>query len=248
MKDSYKGVPDPEDYSDILDEQVLDEKDQALLELIYDRLDMFQQMNSPFHAEAMECRQIMHMEDPQQDNARTLATNGKKTLQLQTLKSTINNVVADQMLSMPEAKLLPETDEMQEAADELQDLVHYVVYCANDFEQIHYRRCEDFYGTGTSVIQVAWDPSMAYGRGDIALIRWPLEAFLWDPTAENVQDCRAVMKVSWHPLSWFAEHWPDEGRFVGDEHGTHNEVGKTEGQMDAEHQSDEKRALLIEYW
>ena len=42
----------------------------------------------------------------------------KKTLQLQTLKSTVNNVVADQMLSMPEAKLLPETAGMQDAADE----------------------------------------------------------------------------------------------------------------------------------
>jgi len=248
MSDMYKGVPDPDEFEVFMDEQELDEKDQALLDTIYERLDIFQQLNSPFHAEAMECRQILHMEDPKQDNARTLTVNGKKTLQLQTLKSTINNVVADQMLSMPEAKLLPETEEMQGEADAIQDLVHYVVYCANDFEQLHYRRCEDFYGTGTAVMQIAWDPDMAYGKGDIALIRWPIEAFLWDPTAEDIQDCRAVMKVSWHPLSWFKEHWPKEGKYVDDEHGTHNDVGKTQGQEDAEHQDDEKRAMLIEYW
>lgn len=244
--ENYHGVP--EELQEFVDEQVLNEKDQALLDLIYERLDIFRDKNSPVHGEAIECRQILHMDDPKQDSVNTMKVNNKKTLQLQTLKSTINNVVADQMLSMPEAKLIPETNGMQQAADDLQDLVHYVVYCANDFEQIHYRRCEDFYGTGTAVIQIAWDQDMAYGKGDIALIRWPIEAFLWDPTAESIQDCRAVMKVSWHPLSWFQEHWPEEGKFVGEEKAAYDDVGKTEGQKDSEHQSDEQRAMLIEYW
>ena len=229
-------------------DQQLDEDDKELLEKIYDRLDMFEQMNRPYHDTAKECRKIVHMDDPWQDDIKTLERNGKRTLQLQTLKSTINNVVADQMLSMPEAKLLPETPDMQDAADDLQDLVHYVIYCANNFEQMHYRRCEDFYGPGTAITQVAWDPDMGYGKGEIALLRWPLEAFLWDPTAENIQDCRAVMKLSWHPLSWYHEHYPDKGKFVGADENMHNNAGITEGQEDAEHANDEKRALLIEYW
>lgn len=232
----------------ILEDQPLDEEDKALLETIYDRLDIFEQQNRPYHDLAKESRKILHMDDPLQDDPRTFYRNKKKTLQLQTLKSTINNVVADQMLSMPEAKLLPETPQMQEAADDLQDMVHYVVYCANNFEQLHHRRCEDFYGPGTAVTQIAWDQDMSYGKGEIELLRWPLEAFLWDPTAENLQDCRAVMKVSWHPMSWYREHYPDEGRYVSCDTGTHNNVGITEGQEDAEHGSDEKRALMIEYW
>lgn len=232
----------------IYDEQPLNEEDKELLELIYTRLDIFQQQNSPYHEEAMECRKIIHMNDPHQDDFKTLKRNGKKTLQLQTLKSTINNVVADQMLNMPEAKLLPETADYQEAADDLQDMVHYVIYCANDFEHMQYRRCEDFYGPGTAVTQIAWDQDMNYGKGEIALIRWPIEAFLWDPTAEYIQDCRAVMKVSWHPLSYYREHWPEEGKYVSCDDGTHNDVGLTEGQIDAEHANDEERALLIEYW
>ena len=231
-----------------LEEQPLSPEDKELLEKIYDRLDIFEEMNRPYHDAAKEARKILHMEDPKQDDPAMVRKAGKKTLQMQSLKSTINNVVADQMLSMPEAKLMPETVEAQEAADDLQDMVHYVVYCANNFEQMHYRRCEDFYGPGTAITQVAWDPDMAYGRGEIALLRWPLEAFLWDPTADNIQDCRAVMKVGWHPLSWFREHYPEEGKYVLSEDGTHNEVGMTEGQVDAEHASDEKRALMIEYW
>ena len=231
------------------DEQPLDEKDKELLAVIYDRLDIFEQLNHPYHEEAKECRQILHMEDPWQDDPRTTAEHGKKMLQLQTLKSTINNVVADQMLSMPEAKLLPETPDMQQAADDLQDMVHYVTYCVNDYEHIHYRLCEDFYCTGTYVLETAWDETMAHGKGDIALIRWPIEAFLWDPVAETIQDCRAVIKVSWHPLSWYKEHWPEEGRFVGqDDDGIHNNVGMVTAQEGMDHQDDERRAMLLEYW
>ena len=235
-----------EDY--LFEDQQLDEDEQKLLDLIYERLDIFQEKNAPFHQAAKDVRMIVHMEDPYQDDPKTMAKNGKRTLQLQTLKSTINNVVADQMLSMPEARLMPETPGMQDAADDLQDMVHYVIYCANDFEQLHYRRCEDFYGPGTAVTQIAWDQDMSYGKGEIALIRWPLEAFLWDPTAGNIQDCRAVMKVSWHPLSWYRAHYPEEGKYVGSDDGSHREVGMTIGQEDAEHQNDEDRALLIEYW
>ena len=230
-----------------MEEQPLSDEDKELVQTIYDRFSIFSQMNKPYHDAAKECRQVLHMEDPGQDDPETLKNNGKKTLQLQTLKSTFNNVVADQMLSMPEAKLLPETQDMQEAADDLQDLCHYVVYCANDFSKIHHKRCEDFYGPGTAVTQITWDEDMAYGRGEIAIIRWPLEAFLWDPLAERLNDCRAVMKVSWHPLSWFREHWPEKGKYVGPD-GDRENIGKTEGQTDSEHMSDEKRALLIEYW
>ena len=246
MTDKEKEIQEEESY---LEEQPLDEDEKELLQKIYDRLDIFEQMNQPYHDAAKTCRKIVHMDDPEQDNFRTILQNrGKKTLQLQTLKSTINNVVADQMLSMPEAKLLPETPEMQEPADDLQDMVHYVVYCANNFEQVHYRRCEDFYGPGTAITQVAWDPDAGYGKGEVAILRWPLEAFLWDPTSDNLQDCRAVMKVSWHPLSWYREHYPEEGKYVSSDDGAHNNVGMTDGQEDAEHSSDEKRALMIEYW
>ena len=230
------------------EEQPLSEEDRDLLETIYDRLDIFEHVNRTYHDAAKECRQVLHMEDPGQDDPETIRRNGKRTVQLQTLKSTINNVVADQMLSMPEAKLLPETPEMQEAADDLQDMMHYVLYCANDYEQVHYRRCEDFYCTGTAITQIAWDKDMNYGKGEIALIRWPVEAFLWDPTAERLEDCRAVMKVSWHPLSWYREHFPENGKYVGSDKGSHNNVGLTEGQLDAEESNDEDRALLIEYW
>ena len=229
-------------------EQELDQRDQNLLEMIYSRFESFRERNYKYHQMAKEARQIVNMADPKQDDERTKAKNGKETLQLQTLKSTYNNVVADQVLSTPIVKLTPETPGMQKAADDLQDIVWYVMFTANNYSKINKRLSEDYFGPGTSILQVAWDPDMNWGRGEIALIRWPIEAFVWDPMAENIQDCRAVMKVSWHPLSWYRYHYPAAGRYVGGEESADNDVGMTEGQEDADHADDEDRAQLIEYW
>ena len=40
-----------ENLEEYLDEQPLNEEDKELLETIYDRLEIFQQQNSPFHQE-----------------------------------------------------------------------------------------------------------------------------------------------------------------------------------------------------
>lgn len=224
-------------------DQELSIEDRELLDTIYERLEIFEEENRPYHDAAREAREIVRLRDPKQDTGKT----DKKILQLQTLKSTINNVVADQMQNMPEPKLLPETPDKELLARDLQDIVHYILYTLNDYESIHQRRAEDFYETGTSVIQVAWDPAMNRGKGDIAVLRWPIEAFLWDPQAEDIQEARALMKISWHPLSWYREHYPDAAPYISGEKGEHNNVGLAEAQLSL-NSGDEDRAMLIEYW
>lgn len=224
-------------------EQPLKEKEQQLVEEVYSRLDLFEQGCRPYHEEAKVVREIIRLRDPFQDPPGTK----EKTLQLQTLKSTFNSCVADQMQNMPEAKLIPETPEQQQAVEDLQDLVHHVIYEVNNYEAIHRRRAEDVYGPGTAVVQVAWDPDMSFGKGDIALIRWPVEAFLWDDKADDIQNARAVMKLSWHPMSWYHEHFPDAAQYVNAEEGLYNNVGMPTVQQE-EMAGDEGRAMLVEYW
>lgn len=204
---------------------------------------MFEEECRPYHDEARTVREILRLRDPYQDppNAK------KKTLQLQTLKSTFNNCVADQMENMPEARLLPEIPELEEAAMDLQDAVHYVVYNVNNYEKIHRRRAEDLYGPGTAITQVVWDADLNYGKGDVAIIRWPVEAFLWDSQVEDIQDSRALIKVAWHPMSWYKEHYPKVYPFINADDSTHNGVGMPASQKD-KNSSDEERALMLEYW
>lgn len=224
-------------------EQKLTPEQRELVDTVYNRLELFEPWCRPFHETAKEMREVLRLRDPKQDDADVK----ERTLQLQTLKSTFNNCVADQMQNMPEPKLIPETPELNDVAMDLQDAVRYVVYNVNKYNVIHRRRTEDLYATGTAITQVTWDETMCQGKGDIAIIRWPVEAFLWDPQAENIQDARAVMKVSWHPLSWFRAHYPDAAAYVAAEDGAHNQVGLSDiGQMRAN--DDEGRAALLEYW
>lgn len=227
-------------------EQPLSEKQRKLVEQVYARMETFEQGNRPFHDAAKTAREILRLRDPYQDE-KSEKGEQEPTLQLQTLKSTFNNCVADQMQNLPEARILPETPEQEEMAMDLQDAVHYVVYVVNKYEKLHRRRSEDLYGPGTAITQVAWDKTLRGGRGDIALIRWPVEAFLWDPKAENIQDARAVIKVSWHPMSWYAEHYPEAAPYVHTEEGQHNEIGMPEVQKDKSSE-DEGSAALLEYW
>ena len=86
---------------------------------------------------------------------------------------------------------------------------------------------------------------MDYGEGNIAILRWPVEAFLWDPAAENLQDARAVFKVSWHPMSWYEQHYPEQYSSIGSDEGEYSTIGVSDV---SNIQADEERAMLMEYW
>ena len=230
----------------VVGEQPLTDEEKQLRDLVYQRLDLWEDDCREYHDEAREMRLVLRLRDPKQDVQPVQKEQGE-TLQLHTLANTVYNSVAEQMERMPEPKLLPETPELQAMADQLQDVVHYILYSVNDYDMVHRRRMEDLYTTGTCVLQIAWDPDESHGRGDIALIRWPIEAMVWDPQAENIQDARALMKLSWHPLSWYREHYPEQAPYIhADEH-THNDVGMPDSQR-YDGIDDEERALLIEYW
>jgi len=212
----------------------------------YARLRIWRDGCREIHERAKEARSILLLQDPRQDAETASRRKDKRTLQLHTLKSTFNSCVADQMDNMPEALMLPERRELENVSEDLTDVVRFVL-AQNGYESLHRRRVEDCFCTGTSVMQVAWDADLDNGRGNVALIRWPIEAFLWDPAAEDLQDGRAVFKVSWHPLSWFAQHYPEKAPFIGSDEAEYSDLGMAEAQH-GNRQADEARAMLVEYW
>lgn len=229
-------------------EQTLDPKDKALVDLVYERLQRWGDSLQPCYDRARAARKVALLDDPEQDGV--VENGGKrprnKTLQLQTLKSTLNNCIADQMDNMPEALIAPERPGLERVATDVGDVVRFILG-RNKYEEIHRRRVEDFFVSGTAVTQVAWDETMDDGQGNVAVIRWPIEAMVWDPYAADIQDARALMKISWHPHEWYEEHYPDKAQYVGDDDYAHNQIGKPEVQQeltyDTEHQS-----MMIEYW
>jgi hypothetical protein len=94
---------------DFIGEQKLTAEDRALKEEAYSRLELWEQDCHKYHEMARKCRLIYRLQDPDQDLPNTPPE--ERMLQLQTLKSTINNCVADQIDNLPEALLLPQRPE-----------------------------------------------------------------------------------------------------------------------------------------
>ena len=225
---------------------MMNEDQKKLVEEAYARLRIWQDGCKEIHERAREARSILLLQDPLQDEVAKNKRHDKRTLQMQTLKSTFNNCVADQMDNMPEALMLPETKELENVAEDLTDVVRFVL-ARNNYESLHRRRVEDCFCTGTAVTQVAWDKDMAGGKGDVAIFRWPIESFLWDPSCEDIQDSRAVFKISWHPHSWYEQHYPDLADEIGSDEGIYSSLGVPPAQ-DESRPADEDKTMLVEYW
>ena len=217
--------------------------DANFIDEVYSRLVVWRDGCADTHRKAREARQIVLLNDPKQDPPNTQP--GEKVLQLQTLKSTYNNCVADQMDNILEAKMLPEIPEVQQLTDDINDIVGYI-FELNDYRRLHRWRVQDFLATGTAITQIMWDKEMSHGKGDVALIRVPIEQFLYDPAVDTIQGARALFKVSWHPMTWYKSHYPDKYMLIQpDEHSAYA-VGEQDPQLDIT--GDEEKAMLIEYW
>jgi hypothetical protein len=215
-------------------------EEKELVSLAYGRLLRWENDCREYHAAAKAARATLMLKDPDQDG------NGQyKTLQLQSLLSTFKNAVADQMDNMPEARMLPERPGLEKVAEDLTDVVAYV-FSQNDYDSaLHRQLVEDYIGVGTAIAQVSYDQDMADGEGDIAVIRWPIESFVWDCSAADVQEARALMKLSWHPLEWFKAHYPERGAYVGGD-SSHENMARPASQEGID--DEEGSALLLEYW
>ena len=226
--------------------QTLNAEQMKLRDEAYSRLRIWREGCQEIHERAKEARKIVLLQDPRQDAETASRRQNKRTMQLQTLKSTFNNCVADQMDNMPEALMLPETKALEEVAEDLTDIVRFIM-ARNNYETLHRRRVEDCFATGTAVTQVVWDEAMDDGKGNVSVFRWQIEAFLWDPAADNIQDARALFKVSWHPKSWYEQHYPDLADDIGSDSGEYWGLGVPDAQ-DKNRPADEDRTMLVEYW
>lgn len=223
--------------------QPLTPEEKMLVDEAYRFLRIFREGCQEYHDHIKEMREVVRMRDPNQDSYRK-QQGEPKMLQLQTLKSTFNNCVADQLDNMPEASLLPERPGLESITEDMADVVRFVMM-RNRYEKLHRQRVEDYF-MGTALTQIIWDEDMDYGKGNVALDIWPIENFLWDPRAPKIQDARALIKVTWHPLSWFAAHYPDKAQYVGSENSEHENLGLSEAMRDLA--GDEDVAMLMEYW
>ncbi len=158
------------------------------------------------------------------------------------LNSCIDNVIADQIDNMPEALMLPEREDTANSADEMSDVVSFVLYQAgwpDEYQTI----LEDSAVTGTGIAQVFWDDDADDGNGMVSVQAWHPEDFYPDPTQENIQNGRACFKVTHTSVAWVEEHYPHARGYV---HGDHADDAQ---EVQAQNIADgDEKVTLIEFW
>ena len=213
--------------------QPLGEAEQELLRRGYELFERFRIGLTEAHDEMRRARMIRQL---RQDERSGTAPAGNM------LGSCVDNAIADQIDNLPEAQLLPEREETARSAEEMSDVVSYVLYHAG-WPGKYQTIMEDAVVTGTGVAEVFWDAEAEDGEGMVGVLAWHPEDFYPDPAVENLQDGRACFKVTHTTVDWVEAHYPHARGYVGEDRSLPWQEGLGE---DAP--QDDARTTLIEFW
>ena len=216
-------------------EQPLGEKERALKEQAERLFAFFEEKLRAEHAQMHEARE-MRARRQSERSATSPAGN--------TLGSCIDNAVADQIDNMPEAKMAPEREETAQSAEEMSDVVAYVLYQAR-WSDTYQQLMEDSVVTGTGVAQAYWDEDMEHGEGMVNVLAWHPEDFYPDPMYENIQDGRACFKTTRTTVRWVEEHYPHAKGYIRGDGGL-----RAQDAADPMYEAaaGDEPVTLIEYW
>lgn len=214
-------------------DQPLNEKQRELVRRAYELFRFFYDRHREAHLEMAEARKIRQLRH--EDRARTAPPSTA-------LMSSIDNVIADQIDNMPEALLMPEREETARSAEEMTDIVGYVMYQAG-WPGKYQTIMEDAAVTGTGIAEVLWDEDASDGEGLVNVLVWHPEDVYPDPQYENIQDGRAVFKVTHTTIAWVEEHYPAAKGYVCED-----EYTRQGEQALIEVPDGDQKVTLIEYW
>ena len=209
--------------------QPLTQEQTLLVSRAYALFERFSEQLAPAHEEMRRARMMRALRQDERSQTAPLSN---------TLNSCADNVIADQIDNMPEAKLIPEREETARCAEEMTDVVSFVLYQAG-WPDKYQRLMEDAVITGTGICQVYWDEEADEGQGMASVLSWHPEDFYPDPLVEDLQEGRACFKATRTTVDWVQEHYPEARGYVQeDRYGSEQEEG-----LDPD-----ARVTLLEYW
>ena len=217
---------------DAAESQPISMTEKALVARIYALFDCFYDQLSEEHEQMRRARMLRARRPDEQ--SRTAPTGN-------TLGSCVDNMIADQMDNLPEAVMLPEREETARSAEEMDDVVSFVLYRAG-WPGKYQTLMEDAIVTGTGVAQVFWDEDMEDGEGMVNVLAWHPEDFYPDPMYEDMQDGRGCFKATRTSVAWVEQHYPQaKGYVTGDEYAKGEEDDRQTPEGDT-------RVTLLEFW
>lgn len=214
-------------------DQPLNADQRILVQRAYELFRFFYDKHRDEHMEMSEARKIRQLRHEERAKTAPPST---------ALLSSIDNVIADQIDNMPEALLVPEREETAQSAEEMTDIVGFVMYQAG-WPGKYQRLMEDAAVVGTGIAEVLWNEDACDGDGMVDVLVWHPEDFYPDPQYENIQDGRAIFKVTHTTVAWVEEHYPEAKGYVREDEYTR--VGE---QALIEAPTGDKKVTMLEYW
>lgn len=123
------------------------------------------------------------------------------------LYATYRQELADAVEMMPEAVFLARCREDEGRARRMTSL-HRAVLERMDFEHVYMQICENRARMGMGVSE-----TMVSG-GEVKVVSFDPRGIVIDPMCEEMQDGRAVFKVSFHTMEYFRTHYPKQARYM----------------------------------
>ena len=214
-------------------EQPLTEEQRNLLKRGYDLFRFFYDQHKEEHTEIREARKMRRLCHDKKSNTSPAGS---------TLNSSIDNVIADQVDNMPEAVMVPEREETMDSAEEMTDVVSFVLY-QSGWESKYQKLMEDAAVVGTGVAEIFWDNDAMGGEGMVNVLNWHPEDIFPDPQYENIQDGRAIFKVTHTTIAWVEEHYPLVKGYVRED-----EYTRQDEQAMVQTPEGDQKVTLIEFW
>ena len=220
----------------IIGEQPLKERERELVRRAYSLYEKFRSDLREEHEEMRRARLMRQLRQYEQSKTAPLSN---------TLNSCVDNVIADQIDNMPEAKMYPERQETAQSAEEMSDIVSFVLYQAGwpgKYQQL----MEDTVVTGTGIAQVVWNEDAMDGEGLPDVTVWHPEDFYPDPQYENLQDGRGCFKATRTTVAWVEEHYPEARGYVKAD--TERQGEEISYEQLAQAPDGDRDTTLLEFW
>lgn len=159
------------------------------------------------------------------------------------LQSTVENISADLMEQVPEAVIRPES-----AADNtIARIVEAVIARNHDaaaYPEEYRKLVHDLLVSGYCVQEVGYDSTLSGGLGGAFVRQVDVRNILIDPLCCDLQDSRAIFKLSLRSREWLSAHYPERAALIQEDPAAAADA--PEDELLAADRRDSM--LLLEYW
>ncbi len=159
------------------------------------------------------------------------------------LQSTIENIKSELMDRVPEAVILPESPADADVARVIEAIIRQN-HDADGYVKEYRKLVHDLLVGGYCVQEVGYDSTLNGGLGGAFIRNVDARGILFDPLATDLQESRAVFKISLKTREYLLSHFPKAAPFL-----TADAFGTPDAVQDEFLRGERSDAMLfIEYW